>query len=170
MVGEGPGLDAHATGRPVLVTGPRRRPDVTLAGTSCRACCSTGVRGVFSFPLRVAAVRLGALDLSRDAPGPLDAVHSSATRAVMAEVVTRRFLAEPGRRRPAGALGADLDDPIALRLEVHQAAGMVSEQLDIRAADALVLLRAAAYASERPIDDARARRRHPTLRFDDDPV
>ena len=87
----------------------------------------------------------------------------------MAEVVTRRLLASQDGAEP-GALGVDFDDPIALRLEVHRAAGMVSEQLGIRAADALVLLRAAAYASERPIDALAHEVVTRTLRFDEDPV
>ena len=44
---------------------------------------------------------------------------------------------------------------------------MISEQLDLRAPDALVLLRAAAYASERPIDDLAHDVVTRRLRFDD---
>jgi hypothetical protein len=53
-----------------------------------------------------------------------------------------------------------------LHLVVHQAAGMVAVQLGISVADALVRLRAHAYAHERPLrdlaDDVVARR----VRFD----
>ena len=84
----------------------------------------------------------------------------------MAGVVTRRLLAAQVGA-PAGLLGADLDDRRAFRSEVHQAAGMISEQLDLRATDALVLLRAAAYASERPIDDVARDVVSRRLRFDD---
>ena len=167
VVGEGPGLDAHASGEPVLVPDLADVPASRWPGF-VSGMLPTGVRGLFSFPLQVAAVRLGALDLTRDEPGPLDA-RGQLDAAVMAEVVTRRLLASQDGAEP-GALGVDFDDPIALRLEVHRAAGMVSEQLGIRAADALVLLRAAAYASERPIDALAHEVVTRTLRFDEDPV
>ena len=69
----------------------------------------------------------------------------------MADVVTQTLLAAQ-HNAPSGWLATELGDTRSLRLEVHQAAGMLSEQLDIRAADALVMLRAHAYAEERPID------------------
>jgi GAF domain-containing protein len=167
VVGEGPGLDAHASGKPVLVPDLADVPASRWPGF-VSGMLPTGVRGLFSFPLHVTAVHLGALDLTRDEPGPLDA-RGQLDAAVMAEVVTRRLLASQHGAQPE-ALGVDFDDPIALRLEVHRAAGMVSEQLGIRAADALVLLRAAAYASERPIDALAHEIVTRTLRFDEDPV
>ena len=167
VVGEGPGLDAHASGVPVLVSDLAEVPASRWPGF-VSGMVPTGVRGLFSYPLQITAVRLGALDLTREEPGPLDA-RGQLDAAVMAEVVTRRLLAGQADAGP-GPLGPDLDDPIALRLEVHRAAGMVSEQLGIRAADALVLLRAAAYASERPIDALAHEVVDRTLRFDEDPV
>jgi GAF domain-containing protein len=163
-LGEGPGLDAHASGRPVFES-DLANPTTAQWSAFAPAAVREGVRGVFSFPLRAGAVRLGALDLSRAAPGGLSRQHWL-DGIVMAGVVTRRLLAAQADA-PPGLLGHDLDDPRTLRVEVHQAAGMISEQLDVPAADALVLLRAAAYAAERPIDDLAhdvvARR----LRFDD---
>ena len=45
-------------------------------------------------------------------------------------------------------------DPVEnLRAQVHQASGMVSKQLEITITDALVRLRAHAYARGRPIND-----------------
>ena len=89
---------------------------------------------------------------------------------VMAGVVTRRLLAAQDGA-PDGLLGARPRRPAGhCGLEVHQAAGMVSEQLDLRTSDALVLLRAAAYASERPIDDLAHDVVTRRLRFVDDHV
>jgi hypothetical protein len=123
------------------------------------------MRGVFSFPLRTGHVRLGALDLSRATPGGLSR-QQRLDGEVMAGVVARRLLtAQVGA--PMGLLGTDLDDPRSMRAEVHQASGMISEQLDIRAVEALVLLRAAAYASERPIDEVAHEVVLRDLRFDD---
>ena len=167
VVGEGPALEAHATGQPVTVADladvPTSRWPGFVAGVM-----QTGIRGISSYPLAVAAVRLGALDLSRDTPGPLDA-QQQLDASVLAEVVTRRLLTSEAGADPS-ALGLGLDDPRALRVEVHQAAGMVSEQLDIRTADALVVLRAAAYASERPIDALAHDVVTRSLRFDGDLV
>ena len=102
-------------------------------------------------------------------PGPLGR-QQRIDAVVMAEVVTRRLLATQAGALP-GRLGSELDDDArALRVEVHQAAGMLSEQLDIRSPDALVLLRAAAYASERPIDQIAHEVVVRRLRFDDGPV
>ena len=58
-------------------------------------------------------------------------------------------------------------DSLHDRAEVHQASGMISVQLGVRPADALTVLRARAYASDRSmIDLARAVITH-QLRFDD---
>ncbi len=46
----------------------------------------------------------------------------------------------------------DLDHGESLRGQVHQASGMISEQLGIGIADALVRLRAHAYAEGRPVN------------------
>jgi hypothetical protein len=165
VLGEGPGVDAHVLGRPVS------EPDLTRMAptrwtTFAPSALRAGVHGVFSFPLCIGAIRLGALDLSDASPGPLR--HQQRIDAiVMADVVTRRLLATQADA-PPGRLGPDLDgDARALRVEVHQAAGMLSEQLDIRSADALVLLRASAYASERPIDAVAHEVVTRTLRYDD---
>jgi hypothetical protein len=163
-LGEGPGLDAHASGRPIFAP-DLAGPDVAPWSAFAPAALGRGLQGVFSFPLRADSVRLGALDLSRATPGALSR-QQRLDGVAMAEVVTRRLLAAQ-LGAPDGLLGADLDDPGTLRIEVHQATGMISEQLDIRTADALVLLRAAAYASERPIDDLAHDVVGRRVRFDD---
>jgi hypothetical protein len=161
-LGEGPGLDAHASGRPVFAA-DLAHPSSAQWSAFAPAALREGVHGVFSFPLRVGTVALGALDLSRRNPGAL--THQQRLDGVvMADVVTRRLLAAQNGA-PAGLLGHDLDDHRAHRAEVHQAAGMISEQLDLRAPDALVLLRRCLRFGEtnrRP----RARRRDARLRFD----
>jgi hypothetical protein len=148
VLGEGPGLDAHATGRPVL------EPDLSRPATRwsafAPAALREGVRGVFSFPLVAGAARLGALDLSCATSGPLS-IGQRADAGVMADVVAQTLLAAQSVA-PPDWLGHEFGDSRTLRLEVHQAAGMLSEQLDIRAADALVMLRAHAYAEQRQID------------------
>ncbi len=163
-LGEGPGIDAHASGRPVFAS-DLAHSSSTPWSAFAPAAVHNGVHGMFSFPLRVGEVRLGALDLSRGTAGALTR-QQRFDGVVMADVVTRWLLAAQDGA-PAGLLGHDLDDRRTLRAEVHQAAGMISEQLDVRAPDALVLLRAAAYASERPIDDLAHDVVTRSLRFDD---
>lgn len=152
VLGEGPCIDAYASRSPVLV------PDLSLAAASrwpayAPAAHGHGVRAVFAFPLQVGAARLGALDVYRDHAGSMTPVTLS--RALTyADVVMHELLDQgSGDDRPA-ALVDDLDDD---RFEVYQAQGMVMAQLDISAQEALMRLRAYAYAhDQRSIDVARA--------------
>ena len=74
---------------------------------------------------------------------------------VMAEVTVNSVLAMQAGA-PAGTLGADLEMLAIHRAEVHQASGMVSAQLGVGVAEALVRLRAHAYAEGRPLADVAA--------------
>jgi hypothetical protein len=149
-LGEGPCVDASRSGRPVL------QPD--LAGTAPRrwpafaaGALAAGVAAVFAFPLRVGAIRVGVLDLYRAAPGALSA---EALREALsfADAATLLLLylqtRAPGDELAPEAL-AVLDD----RAEVHQATGVVSVQAGMGVAEALVMLRARAYADQRPVGD-----------------
>ena len=52
-----------------------------------------------------------------------------------------------------GALGVELEAGSNLRLVVHQATGMVAEQLGITVTEALMRLRAFAFAQDRNLND-----------------
>ena len=70
---------------PISPTRDRRWPAFSRPGVEA------GVRAVFGFPLQVGAVRLGALNLYRDRPGPLtDDQHADAL--VMADVAAQAVL------------------------------------------------------------------------------
>jgi hypothetical protein len=145
-LGEGPCVDASQTGRPVLQpdlarTAPPRWPG--FAGGALEA----GVRAVFAFPLRVGAIRLGVLDLYRNRAGPLS-TDALAEALSFADAATLLLLHEQASTAASSAVPV-LDD----RAEVHQATGVVSVQAAIGLAEALVLLRARAYADERPLSD-----------------
>jgi hypothetical protein len=101
--------------------------------------------------MSVGTVRLGALNLYRDRPGPLTAdQHNDA--AVVAAVAGRSLIAmQTGAE--AGDLGAELESGTNLRLVVHQATGVVAERLGIDVSDALMRLRAYAFAQNRPLTD-----------------
>jgi hypothetical protein len=163
-LGEGPCLDAYRQDRPVL------EPDLAdtkrprwLAFTP--PAVAAGVRAVFAFPLQVGAVRLGALDLYRDQPGPLtDDQHADAL--VLASVVARAVLVMQANA-PPGVLAAELEFGADVRLVVHQATGMVAAQLDVSVGEALVRLRAHAFTKDRPISEVAGSIVSRRLRFDD---
>jgi hypothetical protein len=149
-LGEGPCVDAHRTG---TVTA---EPDLAGAGALRWTAFSppavtAGARAVFGFPIRIGTVRLGALNLYRDRPGPLeDDQHADAL--VMADVAARGVLAAQADALP-GQLGTTLEADTDQWLVVHQAAGMVSVQLGITVEEALIRVRAYAIGSDRRVTD-----------------
>lgn len=148
---QGPCVDASRSGRPVLVpnlaeSSPREWPQF---GAGAEAA---GLRAVFAFPLQVGGIRLGVLDLYRDTAGALSR-EELADALTFADAATQLLLDLQAHDTaqgvsPAHAL-AVLDD----RAEVHQATGVVSVLAEVNMAQALALLRARAYADERPIGD-----------------
>jgi hypothetical protein len=148
-VGEGPGLDAHTLGRPVL--GPRLDVDGAQWPTFSPAASRAGVLAAFGFPLRVGAIRIGSLDLYHDRPGDLGATQL-ADAIAMADIVTSAVITVQ-EGAGVGALADEMDNPGDLRTEVHQASGMISTQLNITIGSALLRLRAYAYAEGRSIND-----------------
>jgi len=147
-LGEGPGFDAHQGGAPVAepdLALPRRIRWPAFAPPALQA----GAAAVFSFPLRVGGVRLGALTLHQIRPGPLsDDQHADSL--AMASVVVNAILADQADA-PPGALARDLAALSDSHAQVHQASGMVSVQLGVSLAEAAVRLRAHAYAEGRPL-------------------
>jgi hypothetical protein len=121
---------------------------------------------VFAFPLRVGAARLGSLSLYRQRPGGLPDEQFADALAV-AELLSHAILAMQAQA-PPGRLAGELGGREARgsRARVHQASGMISAQLDTGVADALVRLRAYAYASDQSIDEVAAAVMAGTLRMD----
>jgi GAF domain-containing protein len=164
-LGEGPCLDAFHQDRPVLepdLVHPVMARWLAFSGPAIEA----GVRGIFGFPLRVGAVRLGALNLYSDQPRLLsDEQHADAL--VMADVVAQAVLALQADA-PPGKLGAALEVDADFQYVVHQASGMVAAQLDVDVGQALIRLKAHAFGNGRPLaevaDDVVARK----LRLDAD--
>jgi len=154
-LGLGPGLEAVAQGVPVLVT------DVEMQSSRwpgfVPGALDLKIRAVFAFPLRIGAISVGALTAHRATPGPL-ADGQVADALALAEAVTVLLLdrasqgtgSGPSRPRPGWG------QPPTYRAEVHQATGMISAQLGVSLAEALVRLRAHAYSRERAITDVAA--------------
>jgi len=158
-LGEGPCVDAYRQDRPVL------EPDLGGTGVARWVAFSgpavaAGARAVFGFPLQVGAIRLGALNLYRDRPGPLSA-DQHADALVMAGVASRAVLAMQANA-PPGELAAELEAGANFHFVVHQAAGVVSAQFDVSMTEALIRLRAYAFANDRVLtavaEDVVARR------------
>jgi GAF domain-containing protein len=162
-LGEGPCVDAYHEDEPVLepdLAEPSRPRWAAFAGPAIDA----GVRAVFGFPLRVGAVRLGALNLYCDRPGPLtDEQHANAL--VMAEVAAQAVLAMQANA-PSGQLAAALEAGADFKYVVHQASGMVAVQLHVSVGQALIRLKAYAFGNGRALADVAADVVARKLRFD----
>lgn len=166
-LGEGPCVEASSSGRPVL------RPDLTATGPagSARwprfgaAALDTGVHAIFAFPLRVGAIRVGVLDLYRDTPGPL-AAPDLADALAFADAATVVVLDLQDHNAHGGGSTA-LTGPIDSQAEVHQATGMITIQLGINLAGALLRLRAHAYATGQTVSAIAADVVNRRLYFDD---
>ena len=164
-LGEGPCVDAYHADRPVL------EPDLADPTTPrwpafASPAVAAGVRAVFGFPLQVGAVRLGALNLYCDRPGPLtDEQHADAL--VMADVAAQAVLVLQAGA-PPGRLAAELEAGGDFQYVVQQAAGMVAAQLDVSVGHALIRLRAHAFGNDRPLVEVAEEVVARKLRFDAD--
>lgn len=144
--GQGPGVDALRQDGPVL------RSDLRLAMAQWPvfgpAAAAAGVGATFAFPLQVGGIRLGVLDLYRDVPGGLlDGVLSEAL--AYAAAATAVLLHLQALTRASSTLHPQLTGFAADRAEIHQATGMISAQAGVTLVDALLLLRARAFSSDR---------------------
>ncbi|MGZ6774486.1 MAG: GAF and ANTAR domain-containing protein [Blastococcus sp.] len=149
-LGEGPCVDSSRTGRPVLQPDLARSGPARWPGFSAGALAA-GIRAIFAFPLQVGGIRLGVLDLYRDRLGVLsdDELAEALSFADAAKAMLLHLQAQDSLDgAEVGAIPVIED-----RAEVHQASGMISVQADVTLAQALVLLRARAFAAERPILD-----------------
>lgn len=147
-LGEGPGLDAYNSRRPVLepdlgAHGSRRWPAFAPAAQQC------GVRAVFAFPLQVGAARAGALDIYRAETGSL--TPDALTQAFTFADIAMGLLVDGQARAGDNVSSPDLDGALDNRLEVYQAQGMVMVDLGVGIEEAMARLRAHAYAEGRTI-------------------
>lgn len=149
-LGEGPCLDAYRQDRvvsePDLIS-----PHVARWPAFTPKALDAGVRAIFGFPLGVGGVRLGALNLYKDEMGPLgDEQHADAL--VLAALIAQWVLARQAEA-PPGALAKELEIDANLNAAIHNAAGVVSVQLEVSLTEALIRLRAYAFANERLLRD-----------------
>lgn len=165
-LGEGPGADAIA-GSPVLVA------DLTNAECLARwpvfapAAVHAGVRAVFALPLQVGGIRLGAMSLYRSRIGDLQSAQL-ADSLVLTDTVCAFLL--DAHQHDLPRLNGRLPELAGMHHpEVHQATGMITVQLGVSAAVALVRLRAYAYVHDRRLRDVAKDVVTRRLRFHPDP-
>jgi len=138
--GEGPCWQARASRAPVLLN-DLRAPLAVPWPVVHEAITALKIRGAYAFPMFVGALSIGAVDLYSAAPDALSPANVT-TAAAMAGMAARAIL----RRALAHRDDVFVDDPSSRRI-VHQATGMVVAQLRIPADDALLVLRAHAFAA-----------------------
>jgi hypothetical protein len=148
-LGEGPCVDASLARRPVLQPDLARTAVARWPGFGPEAL-NAGIAAIFAFPLHVGAIRIGILDLYRDTPGSLDGA-ALAEALSYADAAVLVLLDIQSRMPPEGGLHPQLAEPLENRAAVHQATGVISVVDAVSLADALLLLRAHAYAAQRPI-------------------
>jgi len=154
-LGEGPCLDSITFKGPILVA-DLADPDDARWPIYGPAMLSHRIRGVFAMPVLVAGEHIGALDFFRAQPGDLagDQLAGAIAAAELAGVPLLDLMNDD--------LEAAVNDPgsnawpelqALSRAEVSQATGMLVAQLGVDPAEALVRLRAHAYATGRSSTD-----------------
>ncbi len=151
-VGEGPCLESVSDRAPVMVVDLAADVDTGRWPAYGPALLAYGVCGVFAVPVLVAGEYVGALDLFRDDVNMLtgDELSGAMVAAELAELPMLDLLGNNLMALPADVNGPGWAELNAVtRTEVSQATGMLVAQLDVDPAEALVRLRAHAYATNR---------------------
>lgn len=152
--GEGPCQDAVRFALPVLVPDLRDPAEQRWPAFS-EAMLAAGVRAVYALPVSVARTPIGVLDLFRNQAGPLDG-DDLAGGLMAAELAALPLLDLMTRNFDADAVGPEAWSELASleRVEVYQATGMIMALLDVGPAEALVRLRAHAFARGQTASEA----------------
>lgn len=148
-LGEGPRWEALRTRNPVLVPDVRRGPH-TAWPVFAKSLLELDVAALFVFPLALGAMDIGVVELYSSEPGPLSpAGHSTALQ--LADAATWRLLRQLLTLAPESGADDPPDGSPLSRREVHQATGMILAQAGTTARDALLLMRAHAFANGRTV-------------------
>jgi len=145
-LGEGPCVDAYRLDQ-VVAEPDLAEPTTPRWFAFTPRALDLGVRAVFGFPLRGSTARLGAINLYLDRPAVLS-TDQFADALVFAEVIAH-WVIDTQAAATQGCLAEELDADSDFHFAVQNAAGMVSVQLGISVADALVRIRAHAFSETR---------------------
>jgi transcriptional regulator with GAF, ATPase, and Fis domain len=150
---EGPCIEVMASFHPSL------EPD--LASTRARdrwpnfarAALDHGVAATFAFPLITGGVAIGALDMYSRQTGDMatDQLEDALILAHLAALAVDQL--DAGSTIEGVDLSTEPAEPWAHAAVVHNATGMVAEQLGIDVHEALLRLRSVAFATERTVAD-----------------
>jgi GAF domain len=152
-VREGPCIEACDTGQPAI------EPDLASRTARMRwpnfapAALEFGARAVYGFPLVVDDAPIGALDLySREARQLSDTDVDDALLLADMAALAIRSAQDPDSADVPG-LRAEPEQPWAHQAVVHHASGMTAVQLGIPVDEALLRMRAFAFAVDRALAD-----------------
>jgi hypothetical protein len=148
-LGEGPRWEALRTRSPVLLPNVRRGPHDAWP-VFAKSLLELDVAALFVFPLALGALDIGVAELYSSATGPLTPAEQS-TALQLADATTWRLLRQLLALAPGDGTYAPSDGSPLSRREVHQATGMVLAQAGTTARDALLLMRAHAFAEGRTV-------------------
>lgn len=144
-IGHGPSLDGLAGALPVLIEDIERPEYRTRWPLFVAAAADTGLKSMCVLPMRAGGARFGVLALYLDRVGGLDREQNADAR-IFARTAMELLVGHTRANR------IDADDPSRDaqfyddRPEIHQATGMVSAQLGVDLATALLRLRGRAFA------------------------
>jgi hypothetical protein len=155
-LGEGPSVDASASGGPVLASDLAAGEYGRRWPAFAPAACQAGAGAIFAFPLRIGAIRAGVMGLYRERPGPLSAVQQG-DALIFADTATLLLLDShdpaAGSATAGSGPGGQSAHLTLHRAEIDQATGMLTEQLGAGIAEAFIRLRGYAYAHDRRLAD-----------------
>lgn len=147
--GEGPAREACVS--PRLIEEPELATRVARWFMYGPQAVKAGARAVFSFPILNGVVPYGALNLYRDCPGPLSPTQTS-DGYLLAAIVGESVLALQAGST-LDTFGESLQREFSLDFAVHQATGMIAVQASMNVADAFVVLKFHAFATDSTIVD-----------------
>lgn len=160
-LGEGPARETARLCRPITAAGGQLARTWPVYGPAVE---NLGIRAVAAVPVATAGAHLGALTVF-DPPrahGPDLEMFQAAADTLAVSLLPPPWGAPDGREPMGWPPLLDQGDPYVV---VNQAAGMVSVQCRCSIADALALIRAHAFAENRPVDDVAAAIVDRTLRL-----
>jgi len=152
VLGEGPGLDAVASGGPVLASDLGDMEAVRRWPVFAPAARQAGASAIFVFPLRIGAIRAGVMGLYRERPGSFSGSQMG-DALIFADTATLLLLYAQDQAAAEAGPGGQPADLALHRAEIDQATGMLTEQLGVDIAEAFICLRAYAYAHDRTLSD-----------------
>jgi GAF domain-containing protein len=146
-LGEGPSWDAMTGRRPVLIDDlqtVRHSPWPALL----KAAHGSGIRSVYAFHLTMGSIDIGAVALFSQAPAPFTPSQVRDAE-LLAQIAASQVLRRALQSR---ALKTNPEDNEGYsRRVVHQATGMVLAQLNLSAADALLIIHGHAFSHARTV-------------------